>query len=555
MVMRASLNNIIHLNTIICISVFFLTAGSLFSQQSGNEYFYRISFRDKGENTAGNFSPESLISERALKRRQKAGVPLVDYRDIPVSQEYIDQLTAMGLALHCSSRWMNTGLFMTDSRIDMVRFSNLPFISGIKAVKEPAGKSLLTDKLNFSTSQDDISSFERPISMVNGIPLQNSGYLGKGILIAVTDGGFYNADVIQALDHLHNRKGVVATYDFVERNEFVYGFHNHGTAVLSVLAGKIPGKIAGTAPGADYLLLRTEDTTAEYPAEEDYWVAAAEYADSAGADIISSSLGYYIFDNPAFNYKFSDLDGNTAFITRAADIAASKGILVVCSAGNERDNDWKRIIAPSDGDSVIAVGAVDRDRNIAPFSSAGPSADGRTKPDNVAMGVGVPVQIILNSVVKSNGTSFSCPVVSGMAACLMQAVPKAKNTDIINALHLSSDKFTLPDTLCGYGIPDVTRAVIILQDKYIEKPENETAAGPNPFISDLRITFRQVPDYLVLEIYTISGILVTKRDYSDFIGRELIISDTGFMDTGLYIVKLTTGKGTFIHKVIKMNKR
>jgi hypothetical protein len=544
----------IFLFTILCTLVFCLTNGSLFSQRSDYEYFYRIYFRDKGENVVDNFLPGDLISLRAQTRRQKTGIPLIDHRDIPVCQEYIDQLATMGLVLHCTSRWMNTGLFMTGSRIDEGSFSNLPFISGIKAVKEPDGKSLMTDKLNFSASQDEITSFDRPLSMVNGLPLHNTGYLGNGILIAVIDGGFYNADAIQALRQLFNRKGVAGTYDFIEMDEFVYGYHNHGTAVLSVLAGMIPGKIAGTAPGADYLLLRSEDTMTEFPAEEDYWVAAAEYADSAGADIISSSLGYYTFDNPQFNYKFSDLDGNTAFITRAADIAASKGILVVCSAGNERENDWARIIAPSDGDSVLAVGAVDRDRKIAPFSSTGPSADGRIKPDNVAMGVSVPVQVIINSVMKSNGTSFSCPVISGMAACLLQAVPKAKNTDILNTLHICADRYNSPDPLYGYGIPDLTRAVIMLQDKYVEKPENETAAGPNPFTSEIRITFRQVPDYLTLEIYTISGKLVTKRDYSDFIGRELNINDPGLTDAGLYIIKMYTGKGTFIHKVIKISK-
>ncbi len=195
--------------------------------------------------------------------------------------------------------------------------------------------------------------------MVNGYPLHNSGYDGTGILIAVLDGGFTYADKATSLAALRNRNGIKYTYDFVNRNQYVYSYHTHGTSVLSVLAGQISGAIQGTAPDADFLLLRTEDVSSEFPVEEDFWAAGAEFADSAGADIISSSLGYCTFDDFVMNYKFSDLDGNTAFVTRAADIAASKGILVVNSAGNERNKTWLRIIAPSDGDSVLAAGAVD----------------------------------------------------------------------------------------------------------------------------------------------------------------------------------------------------
>ncbi len=539
-------------HTIILTLIFSFTDNRVISQTESYEYFYRICFKDKGENTIAGFEPEDLLSPRAITRRQKAGVPLVDYRDLPVYSGYIDQVSSLGLDFHSGSKWMNTGLFMSHVPADLSGLSVLPFINAIQPVRVPSGKSIKTDKLHFGTFADDVNSYDRPVAMVNGNVLHNSGYLGDGVLIAVIDGGFYNADVIQSLAPLRNRAGIVATYDFIEKDEFVYGYHNHGTAVLSVLAGNIPGKITGSAPGASYLLLRTEDTTTEYPAEEDYWAAAAEYADSAGADIITSSLGYYNFDNPAFDYKFSDMDGNTAFITRAADIAASKGILVICSAGNERDNGWLRIVAPADGDSVLAVGAVDRNNQIAAFSSAGPSADGRIKPDNVAMGAGVPVQVVLNAVVRSDGTSFSCPVMSGMAACLIQAVPQAGIEDIISTLHLCADRYNSPDSLYGYGIPDFAEAVIRLQEKYIVKPEKETTAGPNPFTDDILITFREVPGYLWLEIYTLSGQVMVRRYYSDYIGRELLIDDLRSAEAGMYMVKLTTGKGIFIHKVIKI---
>ena len=205
-----------------------------------------------------------------------------------------------------------------------------------KLLKTPGKKNNFNDKLDFKIEQADLPPFDRPVTMVNGNPLHNSGYDGKNILIAVLDGGFINADQISSLNGLRNRNGIKTTYDFVKKNNSVYNSSSHGTAVLSVLAGKITGQIEGTAPGADYLLLKTEDVESEFPCEEDFWAAGAEFADSSGADIISSSLGYFNFDDPTLNYKYSDLDGNTAFVTRVADIAASKGILVVNSAGNER---------------------------------------------------------------------------------------------------------------------------------------------------------------------------------------------------------------------------
>ena len=300
-----------------------------------------------------------LLSPRAITRRQKAGIQVPDFRDIPVEQDYLNQISLLGLKLHSTSKWMNTALFKSQSAFDINILLNLPFVSDVKIVKTPGKKSRFNNKLDFQVTQSDFPPFDRPITMINGLRMHDSGYDGKNILIAILDGGFINADEISSLSDLRTRNGIKKTYDFVKNNRSVIIPATHGTAVLSVLAGNIPGQIEGTAPGADYLLLKTEDVESEFPCEEDFWAAGAEFADSSGADIISSSLGYFNFDDPSLNYKYSDLDGNTAFVTRAADIAASKGILVVNSAGNERNKVWKRIIFPSDGDSVLAVGAVD----------------------------------------------------------------------------------------------------------------------------------------------------------------------------------------------------
>jgi serine protease AprX len=536
------------------VTLILLFVVSLLNGQSTEyNYFYRVFFSDKGGNTIYSFNPGDLLSTRAINRRQKAGITVPDFRDLPVNTDYINQLLSRGYTLHCVSKWMNTALFKTYTPADINSLLDFPFVIDVKIVKTPGNKNNLRDKLDFLTEQADIPPFDRALSMINGYSLHNSGYDGKGILIAVLDGGFINADLISSLTALRNRTGIKATYDYVGKNKFVYSFHNHGTAVLSVLSGKIPGLIEGTAPGADYLLLRTEDGESEFPVEEDYWAAGAEFADSAGADIISSSLGYYNFDDPALNYKSSDLDGNSAFITKVADIAASKGILVVNSAGNERIKDWKRIIFPADGDSVLAVGAVDGNNFISTFSSAGPSADDRVKPDNVTLGVSVPVQTASTATTRSNGTSFSCPVLSGMAACLMQAVPRAVNMDVIEALRSGSDRYNSPDSLYGYGIPDIVKALTKLQDKYTKIPDEETIVTPNPTTGNIEIIFREPPEKISIEIISMTGKLIFRRNFPDFTGRTLRITELQYKQQGVYFIRLTKATGVYVYKIIKLN--
>jgi len=521
-------------------------------QKTDYSYYYRVYFRDKGENVTENYSPEDLLSAKALARREKAGINVPDYSDVPVSREYIAQICAEGLVLHSTSKWMNSALFKSQSLHDLNSAQGLSFVQDIKVVKTPGIRKGYIDKLNFQIDQSDYPAYDLPVNMLNGSSLHNSGFNGSGILIAVLDGGFTNGESISSINSLRSRNGIKSTYDFVKDSGFVFDYSTHGTAVLSVLAGDIPGFIEGTAPGADYLLLRTEDTDSEFPCEEDFWVAGAEFADSSGADILTSSLGYYHFDDPSFNYNYSDLDGNTAFVTRAADIAASKGILVVNSAGNERTKEWKYIICPSDGDSVLSVGAVDDKNLISDFSSAGPSADNRIKPDNVAMGVNVTVQTSESTIGRASGTSFSCPVLSGMAACLMQAVPKSLNTDIIKALHETAHRFNTPDSLYGYGIPNIANALTALQELYTILPAQETIAGPNPTKGDIDITFRTPPGSLTVEIITMTGDLIFVKRYSDYAGRTLKITELQNREQGIYFVRLTCPSGIVLHKIIKL---
>jgi serine protease AprX len=540
---------------IISMIVLLLLSGFGLSGQTGNyNYFYRVYFKDKGDNNLSGYSFSDLLSQKAVQLRLKNGIENPDLKDVPVSFNYINQISEKGFVLHCTSRWMNTALFKTESYKDISNITSFPFVSEVRIVKSPVKSIVTSDKLTIEYT-DHFSGipFDKPLEMLNGYPLHLSGYNGDGITIAVLDGGFDKALLIPSLSKLKSRHGIIGTYDFILKKEYVYSFSDHGTAVLSVLAGELINQIQGTAPAADYLLLRTEDVYSEYPVEEDYWVAAAEFADSTGVDIITSSLGYSRFDDSSLDYKFHDMDGNTAFITNAADIAASKGILVVVSAGNERNNSWQRIVAPSDGDSVIAVGAVDKDRIISVFSSAGPSFDGRIKPDNVTMGVSVPIQTNENTVLQANGTSFSCPILSGLCACLMQAVPKASNLDIIDALHINADKYSYPDSLYGFGIPEMVFSIKWLEDRLIDRPDSETTINQNPVINDLEITFKDVPEKLTVEVFNTSGALMIYKIYPNYVGRSLKISDLQNMRQGIYIVRLKTNNGTYIHKIIKLN--
>ena len=515
-------------------------------------YYYRISFRDKGDYNTNDFSPGELLSSRAVERRKKAGITVPDFHDLPVFKNYLDQITSLGLKLHCTSKWMNSALFKSTAPADQAMLSDLPFVSYVRLVKSPGFKSTQRKKADIITSGSGSFSYDLPIAMVNGSLLHNSGYYGNNILIAVLDGGFTYADKASSLDNLRSEGRIILTYDFVNSNPDVYNASAHGTAVLSILAGDIPGTIEGSAPAADYLLLKTEDVATEFPCEEDYWVAGAECADSIGADIISSSLGYFTFDDPSMNYKISDLDGRTAFITRAAEIAASKGILVVNSAGNERNKTWRYIIFPSDGDSVLTAGAVDSNGIISAFSSAGPTSDGRIKPDNVALGVSVQLQMSPSTVTQSSGTSFSCPVLSGMSACLMQAAPEAKAADIIKALRITADRSENPDSLYGFGIPDMLRALSFLQDKYAIVPDESIIIAPNPTPGVIRIIFPYTPYSFKIEIISMSGKIIFRKDFSDYAGRVFHLDALQNKEQGMYLVRVTTSTGVYINKVIKI---
>lgn len=535
----------------IAVLTFIFLCDNLTPQQPAGLNFYRVYFMDKGDKEVSDFTPGALVSARAVERRIRNGIPLIDQKDIPVADEYLNEISKKGLKLHCKSKWMNTALFESDQPITYDSILSLPFVADVKTVKSAAKSTSFPGKLDLKALHAGINQAGNHLLQTKGHLLHESGFTGKGVLIAVLDAGFTGSESISSLNGLRQRDGIKATYDFVEKKVNVYDHHNHGTAVFSILSGTIPGSLQGSAPGSDFILLRTEDDASEFPVEEDFWVAGAEFADSAGADIINSSLGYFQFDDPSLNYKYSDLDGNSTFISVAADIAASRGMLVVCSAGNERSGSWKYIIAPADADSVLAVGAVDRNGVISSFSSSGPTVDRRIKPDIVAQGVAMSFQV--KDIVESgSGTSYSCPVIAGLCACLMQAVPEATACEIISAVRSSSDRYHIPDSLYGYGIPDMSEALLSIQGKYLPAAMKNTVIFPNPFRQELTIYFKFNPEWVRVEIISVSGTLNYIREFNHFISRRLLLDDIVELPPGLYFVRLHTSAGKEVHKVIKI---
>jgi len=452
---------------------------------------YWVSFIDKAGTPYSLLFPEDFLSQRALERRERQNIA-IDSIDLPVNPQYIKQVLDLDAELVHSSKWLNGITVRTDRDSFPEKAMKLDFVSEVEMTKSTINNKSAINKfidpfapgqlLEIDTTLYGMSSYQ--ISQINGQFLHNQDYKGQNMHIAVLDAGFYKADQYPAFDSLWYDGRVLGTKDFVHPGSDVYKNNYHGMSVLSIMAGNKHGQLIGTAPKASYWLLITEDVNSEFLIEEDNWVAGAEFADSVGVDIINSSLGYFIFDDSTMNHTYSDMDGHTTRVTRAANIAASRGILVFASAGNEgnNNNEWKYIIAPSDGDSVMGVGAVNKEGVVAPFTSSGPASDGEIKPNVVAMGWNTVVQKSNGTFGTGNGTSYSSPVMAGIVACLWQANPNATAYQIKQAVEKSAHLYNSPDSLLGFGIPDMMIADQILKTTVLEhyKAQANWLVYPNP---------------------------------------------------------------------------
>jgi len=428
-----------------------------------SSFVYFVSFPDKQGST------EVCLSQRALDQRSQWNIP-IDSLDYEVSPAYLDSLRAYGLSIEHVSRWMNGATVKTtNARLDTV-LNGLSWVSAIEMTRDnsPRANWYAPNRMKSRVEQESLTAAVTPpistmatdgqLQLYNLRQLHRLGYYGQGILMTVCDGGFYNADQLGGLDSVRNR--ILGDFDFTDDTDDFYRSSNgsHGTFCLTAIAGR-KSDYMGAATGAQYYLMRSEEGNSESPKEMDNWVAAVEKCDSLGVNVMSTSLGYFMFDNTAWNLSYADMNGINTRSSRAATIAARKGMLVVVAAGNEGTDSWHYISTPADADSILAVGAVDVDGYIASFSSYGPTSDGRVKPEACAVGYQTClISPYNNSTYYGNGTSFACPLLAGMAATLWSALPDKDAQTIRQLIIESTDRYTHPDTHYGYGIPDAYAA-------------------------------------------------------------------------------------------------
>ncbi|MFA6259921.1 MAG: S8 family serine peptidase [Bacteroidia bacterium] len=461
------------------VAIIFLLQTVYTSAQSG-KYYHWISLNGKDTSQYKMSKPEAFLSSKSIQRKNRLQIS-IGMNDIPVNPVFTQTLSLLGVQVTGTSRWMNAILVESKQKKLSDTIRNLPFISSTtylgerKVLQGVVRKDIhelvetLEAKVNPSKQLEQDSDFygksALQVKMLNTPALHQLGFNGKGITVAVLDAGFSKVNHISYFRHLFDSSQIVLTRDLVDGNTQVYDDDAHGTGVLSCMAAYAPNRLVGTAYAANYLLIRTEDALNENLLEEALWILGAELADSAGADLIQSSLGYNEFDDKQQNHRLKELNGNTTLISKGATLAVAKGMVVVCSSGNEGDNNWRKIVAPADVKDVITVGGVDETGNLALFSSIGPTADRRVKPDLVAMGERTMVLSENGIVYPGNGTSYACPLICGTIACLMQACPITGTSAIAQAIKLSSDNYTRPNNYIGYGVPDAAMARAIMDSK------------------------------------------------------------------------------------------
>ena len=544
---------------------FFLTTlllflfGSSFSQRLAPNIYW-VSLTDKEGTTYNVNAPEDFLSERAILRRAESGIEIIE-DDLPVLKSYVDSIRTTGVRIHGTSRWFNSVIIETADSLALEKISQFSFVENFN-----------TEYTNFSSVNQEeafISRESKPdnnkheslyygvassqISLLGGNFLHNFGYKGENTLIAVLDAGFYKVDELKAFSHLWEEDRILGYKDFVDPSSDFFEQSTHGLAVLSTLAAYIPDTFVGTAPKASYLLLRSEEAARENKVEEAYWVMAAEYADSAGADLITSSLGYYDFPtSDKMNYSFDDLNGDSALVTRAAEKAFAKGMVVVSSAGNEGNNIWGRITPPADGPNVLAVGSIDTALNVTSYSSRGNTYDGRIKPDLMAVGFRTKIISPLGEPSEGFGTSFAAPQVAGLIACLIQASPEKTNHEIIKAVRKSSSQYANPDSIMGYGIPNFIHALWELKKDTAKNENYGFIAYPNPFtgIVELQTTSSDI-GIKQIDIFSSDGKLVHSNKKNWQPGEKIMINTLQRFSPGVYYLIAHSTEGEIVTKLIK----
>ena len=529
-------------------------AGTIDAQIATHTYW--IQFTDKNYDSYNLSRPLEFLSQRSLDRRARQGISLAE-NDLPVSNAYLDSLRKIGGKILFTSRWQNAAVVYSSDSMYLYKAIQFPIVKfGTKVYKTGKVHSLESNMVAARAaliSSDYGVSFNQ-IHQLNGDLLQNEGFRGQGMVIAQLDAGFLYVDSLRAFESLRQRHGILGTHNFLTGTDSVYTTDLHGMYVLSVMCGNLPGQLLGSAPEADYYLFHTEQSATETESEEATWAAGMEKADSAGADVINSSLGYTTFDDPAMNHTYADMDGHSTIVSIEASLVASKGMILANSAGNSGTSVWHYISAPADAENILSVGAVDKDSAIEAFSGRGPTFDGRIKPDVCAQGKNtICASPIDGEVVPVSGTSLSAPIIAGLTACLWQGFPDKTSYELIDAIKKSASIYTRPNDSLGYGLPDYFIARQILQ--LGNGRENFIASVfPNPFQDNFNLSLYTIhAQQATVLLYDVNGKLL----YSNKIETQnnnftlLKIQTKNVLAKGMYIVRVITDASDFVQKVIK----
>ncbi|HTB24598.1 MAG TPA: S8 family peptidase [Puia sp.] len=552
----------------------------LFQRVFAQEYKYLVHLKDKNNNGFSIANPASFLSDKSIQRRVNQNIR-IDSTDLPVTAVYIDSLSSLpALRILNKSRWFNQlliGLSDTNVLQRVLQFSfvvssepvnnrqikKIPgsisanqrtAILGISGFSTNTCNLSVTDSINYGESQSQVY-------IHNGEYLHDLGFHGEGMTVAILDDGFNSYLSNPAFDSLRNDNRILGTYDFVNQKVSVNEEDQHGANCFSIIAANIPGTMVGTAPDASYWLFKTEDITSETPVEEQNWVAAAEFADSAGADLITTSLGYSYFDDSIYNLNYAQRNGHTALISRAANLAVAKGMIVTASAGNSggMTNEEKYVLCPADGDSVYAVGSVDFSGVIAYSSSWGPNSSGQIKPDGVSVGAGAYYVAPDGNVNSGSGTSYSNPNLAGLITCLWQAFPEFGPHDILAAVRQSSNKYSGPDDRYGYGLPDFEKAYSTLLNKrlaaYNQLLGNDwIRVYPVPFLQSFNLVFKpSVTGNVNLELLDVSGKIIMKKTVQSTTGQLQLLEFNIVqpLSSGVYFLRYSDQKESKTLKLLK----
>jgi hypothetical protein len=532
----------------ISLLVFFLFCCHGYSQEDAWVYF-----NDKPNAQVFFDSPLIELTQRSLDRRVAQGIPL-DITDAPIEESYVNELAAAtGIQVKAKSKWLNC-LHIRGSVNDIQALTNFTFVNHIHFANaflnakksSPKLSKAVNKKMNVQETFNYGNSANQ-IQMLNVDFLHQANYTGSGKIIAVLDSGFTAVNTIIPFNRFFNHGQYLGGYNYVAGNTDVFSTHFHGTMTLSCMTGYVDAQLIGTAPDAQYYLFITEDFATENPVEESYWVQAAEEADRLGVDVISTSLGYFEYDNPNYSHTYDELTGDTAFASQGANIAFSKGMIVVASAGNSGGSSNPHIGIPAEATNVLAVGAVKADRTYATFSSIGPSFDGRVKPDVMAKGQSATVSNTNGEIITSSGTSFSCPIMAGAITSFWQAMPNLTNQQVVDFVKQSGDRFLNPTSEYGYGIPDFQLALNNAQLSFNYVVKEKFLVYPNPTNDKVYFSFLNLSVEAKVEVYNVLAQMVLEKCIKP---SDATISLEN-LNSGVYFYKIKNSSCTQSGKIIK----